>query len=119
MNPNQLWANLLIRFLKNPTLSSFTFLHEAVYTLGYNYITPMYSLPRPHNMYVWSFQICSSCKSVHSASVWSATLSVPTCPNCRAQVSKISYIESQQINFALTQLTTNQCMLIETTLLKT
>jgi hypothetical protein len=116
---NKLWANLLIRYLKSPSLSTFTFPHESVYAIGYNYITPTFSIPRPHDVYVWSFQICSSCRSVSTDSVFSTCLSVPTCATCKSPVSKVSYSRAQQINFALAQLTTNQCMLIETTLLKT
>lgn len=118
--PASLWALLLIRLLRNPKLSTFTFPHEAIYTLGYSYKPKLFSAPTPHSVHVWKAQICTACGSVCTAHgtfpVRSIHLSVPTCTSCNSPVSTVAANACTQLNFALSQLTPAECALVETAL---
>ena len=100
-NPNKLWANLLIRLMQNPKLCAFTFPHEQVFCVGYAYLSSMPAPPSPHAMFIWSWQVCSSCGMVSTNRAIDPC--TPCCNHCArpTTVSPILANFCKSVNFAL------------------
>lgn len=102
--PNKLWAALLTRLIRNPKLTKFTFLFEAVYVLNAEYLHRTYSKPKPHEFYIWRTAVCCSCGHIQNHISAAPVLAV--CSECYHHgTCNTDLTDSISLNYALSQLT--------------